>query len=367
MAIVDDPKIGEMSAKAEKTWFSFEYFPPKTEDGVKNLHKRIDRMKTLGPLFVDFTWGAGGSTSELTLTLTESAKKDHGCVASMHLTCTNQKADMAGEALEQCKKAGIRNIVALRGDAPRGQEKWEATEGGFTCALDLVNYMKKNFGDYFNIAVAGYPEGHPDNITVVEGGLDSLSDAEKRRARLVKDAEGKEVITVCRDDKWEVEMKYIKEKADAGACMIITQMFLDPQVYVDYVAECKKWGINAVVIPGIMCLTGIGGLKRMTEMCKTRLPAGFLEAAEEAAKVSDDAFKEWGVQQAIALCNVCKEAGAPGLHFYTLNLEKVCINTLKGLGMITEEQAAACMAGDADAKSMVSAQGITVESKVAAA
>jgi len=285
----------------------------------------------------------------------------------MHLTCTNQKVEMAAEALAQCKKAGIRNIVALRGDPPRGQEKWEATDGGFCCALDLVNYMTKNFPNYFNIAVAGYPEGHPDNITVVEGGLDSLSDAEKRRARVVKDAEGKEVITVCRDDRWEIEMKYIKEKCDAGAHMIITQMFLDPIVYVDYVAECKKWGIKALVIPGIMCLTGIGGLKRMTEICKTRLPAGFLEAAEAAAAKSDDDFKEWGVQQAISICKTCIDAGAPGLHFYTLNLEKVCISTLKGLGMITAEQADACMAGDADAKSMVSAQGITVDSKVATA
>merc|ERR1719482_169825 len=282
-------------------------------------------MKALGPLFVDFTWGAGGSTSDLSLTLTTAAKKDHGCVASMHLTCTNQKAEMAGEALEACKKDGIRNIVALRGDPPRGAEKWEATEGGFNCALDLVTYMKKQFGDYFNISVACYPEGHPDNIEVVEGGMDSLSESEKRRARTAKDAEGKEVITVCRDDKWEVEMKYLKEKVDNGAEMLITQMFLDAQVYADFVAECKKWEINAPVIPGIMCLTGIGGLKRMTELCKTRLPTGFIEAAEEAANVSDENFKQWGVQQAISICKSCLEAGAPGLHFYTLNLEKVCI------------------------------------------
>jgi methylenetetrahydrofolate reductase (NADPH) len=366
MAAIDDPKIVELSAKAEKTWFSFEYFPPKTEDGVKNLHKRIDRMKQLGPLFVDFTWGAGGSTSDLSLQLTASAKKDHGCVASMHLTCTNQKVEMAGEALAECKKEGIRNIVALRGDPPRGQEKWEATEGGFCCALDLVKHMKTNFGDYFNISVACYPEGHPDNIEVVES-LDILSDAEKRRARVAKDAEGKEVITVCRDAKWEIEMKYLKEKCDAGAEMLITQMFLDPQVYADFVADCKKWEINALVIPGIMCLTGIGGLKRMTELCKTRLPEGFMDAAEAAANVSDDKFKEWGIQQAVSLCKSCVEAGAPGLHFYTLNLEKVCIGTLKGLEFITEEQAAACTAGDADAKSMVSAQGITVDKKMVGA
>jgi len=255
------------------------------------------------------------------------------------------------KAAEQC----LRGVL--------GQDKWEATEGGFACALDLVKDMKKKFGDYFNISVACYPEGHPDNIKVVEGGMDSLSAAEKIRARTAKDAEGNEVITVCRDAEWEIEMKYLKEKVDAGAEMLITQMFLDAQVYTAFCDDCKKWGINVPVIPGIMCLTGIGGLKRMTELCKTRLPEGFMAAAEAAAAESDDKFKEWGIEQAVALCKACMAAGSPGLHFYTLNLEKVCIGTLKGLEFITPEQAAACTAGDADAKSMVSAQGITVDKK----
>merc|ERR1719401_2139922 len=118
----------------------------------------------------------------------------------MHLTCTNMKGEMVDEALSECKKVGVCNIVALRGDPPRGQEKWEATEGGFTCALDLVKYMRQKHGDYFSISVAGYPEGHPDNIEVVEGGMASLSPAEQRRARTAIDKEtGKEVVTVCRD------------------------------------------------------------------------------------------------------------------------------------------------------------------------
>merc|ERR1719284_1124460 len=153
-------------------------------------------------------------------------------------------------------------------------------------------------------------------------------------------------------------MRYIKEKVDAGAQFIITQMFLDAQVYLDYVAECRKWGINVPVVPGIMCLNTLGGLERMTELCKTRLPEGFLDRAK-AANTSDDDFKAFGIKEGVAICKALLDGGAPGLHFYTLNLERVVVGVLKGLGLVTEEQANACTMGDADAKTMVSAQGIT--------
>mmetsp|Transcript_2761 Transcript_2761/g.3926 ORF Transcript_2761/g.3926 Transcript_2761/m.3926 type:complete len:818 (-) Transcript_2761:254-2707(-) len=354
----DDAKISDLVAKTAPGWFSFEYFPPKTDEGVANLKKRIVRMKTLKPLFTDFTWGAGGSTSELSLTLTSAAKNEFGCVANMHLTCTNQKTEMCGEALDACKAVGVRNIVALRGDPPRGQEKWTATEGGFTCALDLVKYMREKYGDYFSISVAGYPEGHPDNIEVVEGGVAALTATEARRARIEKDESGKEVVTVCRDANFKVEMDYLKEKVDAGAQFVITQMFLDAQVFLDFMAACKAHGINVPIVPGIMCLNNFGGFKRMTALCKTRLPAGFSDAAQ-AANTSDDAFKVWGVEQGVKMCRALLDGGAPGLHFYTLNLERVVVGVLKGTGLITEEQAKNCEGGDKDAKTMVSAQGIT--------
>jgi len=354
----DDKKISDLVASNKPGWFSFEYFPPKSEEGVKNLRKRIVKMAKLGPLFTDFTWGAGGSTSDLTLTLTSAAKNEYGTVANMHLTCTNQTEEVTEGALKACKAVGVRNIVALRGDAPRGQDKWVATEGGFSSALDLVKFMRKKHGDYFSISVACYPEGHPDNIEVVEGGLAALTEAEKRRARVVKGADGKEVVSVCRDEKFAVEMKYLKEKVDAGAEFCITQMFLDPQVHLDFVKTCKDWGINVPIVPGIMCLNTLGGLKRMTELCKTRVPEGLLERAEKA-NTSDDAFKAFGIEEGIAMCKALLAGGAPGLHFYTLNLEKVVVGTLKGLGLITAQQAAEFQSGDADAKFMVSAQGIT--------
>merc|ERR1712051_841176 len=153
-------------------------------------------------------------------------------------------------------------------------------------------------------------------------------------------------------------MVYLKEKVDAGAEFVITQMFMDPQVYTDFLAECKQWGINVPIVPGIMCLNTFGGFQRMTALCKTRIPDGFLEKAE-AANTSDDAFKAWGIEAGVEMCRAVLDAGAPGLHFYTLNLERVVVGTLLGLGKITEEQAALCTTGDADAKTMVSAQGIT--------
>jgi len=359
-ASTKDTMVSGLITNTKKTWYSFEYFPPRTEDGVKNLKNRMARMKTLNPLFMDFTWGAGGSTSDLTMQLVEHCKNVTGCTANMHLTCTNMEKEKVDIALSSSKKAGICNLVALRGDPPRGEDKWAATEGGFSCALDLVKYIRKETGDYFSIAVAGYPEGHPDAMEVVEGGLAALTEAEKRRARVAVGEDGKEVVTVCRDAAFAKEMQYLKEKCDAGSSVIITQMFLDAQVFVDFMKICKEWGIKATVVPGIMCLNAYNGFKRMTDLCKSRLPQGMAEAAL-AANTSDDAFKAWGKKFITDMCQKCLDGGAPGLHFYTLNLETATVAILQALKLITPEQAAKCSGGDADAKSMVSAQGITVD------
>jgi len=355
-----DSMVPNLMSARKDTWFSFEYFPPRTEEGVKNLHKRILRMKILNPLFLDFTWGAGGSTSDLTMQLCDTVKNEFGAVANMHLTCTNMEKAKVDVALVNCKKHGICNLVALRGDPPRGQEKWEATDGGFQCALDLVKYVRANHGDYFSIAVAGYPEGHPDAIEEVEEGLAVLTETEMRRARVAKNESGVEIVTVCRDANFHKEMTYLKEKIDAGSQCVITQMFLDAEVYLDFVKICREYGITVPIIPGIMCLNGLGGLQRMTALCKSRLPDGMMDAAERS-NTSDEAFKSWGIEFGAKMCQRCVEGGAPGLHFYTLNLEKVVLGVLVKMGLITAEQQAQCSAGEADAKLMISAQGITVD------
>eukprot|EP01083_Nonionella_stella_P114622 339155_1 len=173
-----NPKIVDLiNAKEgeDATITSLEYFPPRTADGVKNLYARMERMKTnLNPLFTDITWGAGGSTADLSMELAINMVKT-GHVANLHLTCTNMSKNgdpvaAVHDALQQAHDAGIRNIVALRGDPPAGEDEWTAAEGGFTCALDLVKYIRKEFGDDFGVSVAGYPEGHPNAISELKEG-----------------------------------------------------------------------------------------------------------------------------------------------------------------------------------------------------
>ena len=162
-------KISEKLAQAEATqtpYIAFEFYPPRTADGVANLTKRFGRMQQQNPLYADITWGAGGSTSDLTLSIA-TAMKEAGMEPNMHLTCTNMQAELITTALEGARKAGITNIVALRGDPPAGQAEWKAVEGGFTCALDLVQHIRKDYGSEFCISVAGYPEGHPTVIKKV--------------------------------------------------------------------------------------------------------------------------------------------------------------------------------------------------------
>ena len=194
-------------------------------------------------------------------------------------------------------------------------------------------------GDYFSIAVAGYPEGHPDAIQEVEGGLAALTEPGKRRARVAKNEAGVEVVTVCRDANFHKEMAYLKENIDAGSHCVITQMFLDAEMYLDYVKSCRDYGINVPIIPGIMCLNGLGVLQRMTALCKTRVAEGMMEGAEKA-NTSDESFKAWGIEVGAQMCQRCVDGVAPGLHFYTLNLEKVVLGVLAKMGLITAEQLA---------------------------
>lgn len=176
----------------------------------------MERMKhAINPLFTDMTWGAGGSTADLSLELAFHAHKT-GHVSNMHLTCTNMEKDgdpkkAVFDALKSCHDGGIRNIVALRGDPPHGQEVWTATEGGFTCALDLVEYIRENFGTEFGISVAGYPEGHPTAISEIED-PSTLSETEHTRSSMF---DGK--VYTCKDDDYKKEMDYLKKKVDAGA------------------------------------------------------------------------------------------------------------------------------------------------------
>lgn len=323
------PKIIDSMRAAETAgdvYIAFEYFPPRTADGVLALHKRIARMAEQKPMYADITWGAGGATSDTTMGIAVAMQKEHGLEANMHLTCTNMESKMIDEALEGAKASGIRNIVALRGDPPVGQKAWSATEGGFSCALDLVRHLRSLHGDYFGISVAGYPEGHPNVILPIAPGR-VLTASEQ--GRVVTNADGS---FVCSDEDFAKEIAYLKEKVDAGADFIITQMFFDTEVFLSFLKSCREAGITVPIMPGLMVIQSYGGFKRMVGFCKSRVPDELL-ALLDPVKDDEAMVKKVGAAIGTAMCRRLMEAGVKGLHFYSLNMEGVTYAILKDLGL----------------------------------
>ena len=282
---------------ARKPFYSFEYFPPKTREGVENLYERLDRMSQLEPLFMDLTWGAGGSTADLTLEISGNGQQMCSGEIMMHLTCTNLPRTQVRAALEKAKQLGIRNILALRGDPPKGSEAWEACEDGFQQAVDLVRYIRAEYGDYFGVAVAGYPEGHISAASMDE------------------------------------DVRYLKEKFDAGADFVITQLFYDTTIFLQWVQKCRAAGITCPIVPGIMPIQNYTGFKRMVGFCKTSVPDHISEALEPI-KNDDAKVKAYGIELGVRMCRELLDAGIPGLHFYTLNLERSVTNILEELGFV---------------------------------
>ena len=325
------PKLIELFEQETTPFVSMEYFPPKTEAGVESLYDKLGRVHEMNPLFIDFTWGAGGSTSDLTLQLTLDAKEKFNIVPNMHLTCTNMEMSKIDHALSECKKNDIQNLLALRGDPPVGQEKWTAVDGGLTCALDLVNYIRKSHGDYFNITVAGYPEGHPNAIKQVDN-YDALSTSEKLRcSKSIDEVSGETCYFVCSDEDYENELDYLKAKVDAGASAIFTQMFFDSNIFIAFYKACREKGINVPIIPGIMCINSIAGTYRMAKFCKSALPNELIEAMEQVNQDDSDAVKAFGIEQGIKVSKELLDFGVQGLHYYTLNLEKVVRGIVDGI------------------------------------
>lgn len=255
-------------------------------------------MDLLAPLFMDLTWGAGGSNSDLALEIAGTVQGMCAAQMMLHLTCTNAKVSDIKDSLDRAKKAGIRNILALRGDPPKGSENWEAVDDGFTTAAELVTFIRKEYGDYFGIGVSGYPEGHISCSSL------------------------------------EQDIIYLKAKIDCGADFIITQLFYDVDLYLEWVKKIRAIGITVPVVPGIMPIQNYNGFIRMTSFCKTAVPQEISDALERV-KDDDDAIKQYGIDLGIQMCRKLIAAGAPGLHFYTLNLERSVAQILEGLGFIT--------------------------------
>lgn len=314
---------------AGSRWISIEFFPPKTSEGIANLFKTLKVLAKYNPLFVDITWGAGGSTSELTLELATRILSE-GFVVNMHLTCTNMDASKITSALDYCKANGIRNILALRGDPPVNQENWVVTENGFACAKDLVGYIHSHYEKHFCVSVAGYPEGHPSAIEEFNS-TESMSISEIARHSFEFDESSNTMkYFTCLDNMFEKEILYLKQKVEEGASMVITQMFFDPNIYHCFVESCRMAGINVPIIPGIMVITTYLGFKRMIKFCKSRVPLEMMKRLD-ACKEDEVMFKSLGVELGIELCNRVLEFGAPGLHFYTLNSSESTSNIIDRL------------------------------------
>ncbi|XP_015888576.1 methylenetetrahydrofolate reductase (NADH) 2 [Ziziphus jujuba] len=303
-------KIQDASLDEKKVVFSFEFFPPKTEDGVDNLFERMDRMVAHNPTFCDITWGAGGSTADLTLDIANRMQNIICVESMMHLTCTNMPVEKIDHALDTIKSNGLQNVLALRGDPPHGQDKFVQTEGGFACALDLVKHIRGKYGDYFGITVAGYPEAHPDVIG--SNGVASL-------------------------EGYQSDLAYLKRKVDAGADLIITQLFYDTDIFLKFVNDCRQIGITCPIVPGIMPINNYKGFLRMTGFCKTKIPAE-ITAALEPIKDNEEAVKAYGIHLGTEMCKKILAHGIRTLHLYTLNMEKSALAILMNLGLIEESK-----------------------------
>ncbi|KAI9658582.1 MAG: hypothetical protein M1821_002142 [Bathelium mastoideum] len=304
-------------------YFSLEFFPPKTSMGFSNLSQRLERMSTaLRPLFVNVTWGAGGSTASKSLELAEICQRQLGLTTCLHLTCTNMSRSLIDKALQQARALGIRNILALRGDPPRSDEYREegapALNGAhdeFVWAVDLVRYIRRQYGDYFCIGVAAYPEGHSDQ-----------SHPEKQ------------------DPGYD--LPYLVEKTQAGADFVMTQLFFDVRAYQSFEKMLREHPSGAFkdmpIIPGLMPIQSYQILRRTTKLSHAKLPSDIL-ARLDLVKGDDEAVKRVGVDILSEIVDTIKATpssptpGPRGFHFYTLNLEKAVAQILERCNLIPPE------------------------------
>ena len=259
---------------------SFEFFPPRAADGIPGVLDTVAELTAYCPDFVSVTYGAGGSTRRFTEEITVRAKESAGVEVMAHLTCAGQTVDELDEVLQRLDDAGIENVIALRGDPPRGEQQFTVTEGGFSHASDLVSHIKANYE--FGVAAACYPEGHTE--------AESL----------------------------ERDLEYAKLKVENGADFLITQLFFDNDDYFAFADRAAGAGIAAPVIPGILPVLSAPQIRRFTALCGSKIPPG-LDAELDRLGEDDDAVRELGVEYAARQVDELWAAGVPGVHFYVLN------------------------------------------------
>jgi methylenetetrahydrofolate reductase (NADPH) len=262
--------------------FSFEFFPPKTEAGRQNLERTIRELSDLTPAFVSVTYGAGGSTRAQTVELVHWIEREARLTAMAHLTCVGATQDEIGGVVDRLVEGGIENIMALRGDPPAGQERFQSVAGGFGYAADLIGFLRERYGARLCLGGAGSPEGHIE----------------------------------CRD--LDRDIMYLKAKVDAGLDFVVTQLFFDNRVYFDFVTRARAAGITVPIVPGLMPIRTVAGIERMTSLSGATLPAA-LHAELQRVRDDDAAVASLGIAQTTAQAVELLHGGAPGIHFYTLN------------------------------------------------
>ncbi len=274
-----------------KTRFSVEFFPPQTPQGVDKLRVTRGRLAHLGPEYFSVTFGAGGSTRDRTFETVLEIQQE-GLGAAPHLSCIGSTRDGIREILHRYRDAGIGRIVALRGDLPSGV----VDPGEFRHANELVEFIRQETGDAFHIEVAAYPEYHP-------------------QARSPRD-----------------DLLAFKRKIEAGADSAITQYFYNPDAYLHFVDACRRLGIDAPIVPGIMPIVSFSKLARFSDACGAEIPR-WMRRKFEAFGDDGDSIKAFGLDVVTGLCEKLIEAGAPGLHFYSLNQAAATTAIVERLGL----------------------------------
>ncbi|MGC4090972.1 MAG: methylenetetrahydrofolate reductase [NAD(P)H] [Polyangiaceae bacterium] len=284
-------KISEILATRRPS-YSVEFFPPKDQEGVDRLFETVEKLRPHYPAFVSVTYGAGGSTRRLTVELVQRIKREAGLETMAHLTCVGATREQLAEVLDQLAESGIDNVIALRGDPPRGETEFKVAEGGFAHASELVAFIRARY--QFCVAAAGYPEKHPEAVSL------------------------------------DADMDRLKEKVDLGADVLITQLFFEPSVYFSFVEKARARGIHVPIVAGVMPITSVSQIKRISAMCGSAIPAALL-AQLEAAGNDAEAVQRIGVEHATATCRALISGGAPGIHFYTLNRSRSTAEILQRL------------------------------------
>jgi methylenetetrahydrofolate reductase (NADPH) len=288
-------RIADLYAR-QKLTISFEFFPPKTPEAEEELFREtVPGLKTLGPSFISVTYGAGGSTRVNTLRIVDRIRREHGIEAAHHLTCVGSTREMLAEILDQTRALGVHNLLALRGDPPRGQTTFTAVEGGFSYAVDLIRFIKERDG--FAIGAACYPEGHVE----------------------------------CADRR--LDWDRAAAKVEAGAEFLISQLFYNWNDFLemeDYLRH--KRGVKVPIVPGILPFLKTEQIKRFTKLCGAKLPAALVRKLDQLVE-DDEGARQLGVEVCTELCRQALAHGVKGIHFYCLNRVPSCREIIQNLNL----------------------------------